>query len=97
MSVDIRVLRDAFLRAQYSGRDIPQLSDFRSNVPVQAVETIYLPFIAEEAAKLRQGFVLGPVTHIGYHKESERPLDVAGDAIVAGLLLSNMLSNGVWP
>ncbi|KAF8295198.1 hypothetical protein TcYC6_0097670 [Trypanosoma cruzi] len=90
MSMHRDILCEALLHAQYGRRDAPCIADFPTDVSRKEVEEVYLPFLTSEEAQLRQNLILGDVEIIGYDGGSL--LAVAGDAIAAGLVLSDMLS-----
>ncbi|RNF06416.1 hypothetical protein TraAM80_03882 [Trypanosoma rangeli] len=90
MTMHTNVLCEALLHAQYGRRDTPCLADFPASVSRKEVEEVYLPFLASEEAQVRQNLTLGDVEIIGYDTASL--LTVAGDAIAAGLVLAELLS-----
>ncbi|AAZ11950.1 uncharacterized protein TEOVI_000671100 [Trypanosoma equiperdum] len=94
MSFDMEVLREALLRAQYSRRTIPQLSDFPTCVSEEEVQQIYLPFLADEESQVRKGLAVGSVEIIGYRRSEE--LTIAGDCIAAALPVASILSNAPY-
>ncbi|KEG12888.1 hypothetical protein DQ04_01351110 [Trypanosoma grayi] len=89
MTIDMDVMREALLRAQYGRRETPRLVDFPPSVPPKEVEDVYLSFLTKEEAQMRQGLKLGEVQIVGYGNSSE--VTLAGDAIAGALLLSNEL------
>ncbi|KAH9579866.1 hypothetical protein LSM04_003287 [Trypanosoma melophagium] len=99
MAVDIDILREALLHAQYAGRDTPRLADFPATVTPRDVSAVFLPHLAAQEAAARDGLVLGDIHIVGHNNNSSDNNSavptLAGDAVAAALVMFTLL--GVEP